>query len=82
MLARSARSLRKTLTGVRAFASGVPDVMVRARARNDPRERERDDDARGILRAVSRRRESDDDARDARRGRGVVRRRRVRRGRD
>ena len=35
MLARSARSLRKTLTGVRAFASGVPDVMVRARARND-----------------------------------------------
>ena len=30
MLSRSARSLRKHLTGVRAFASGsVPDVMVR-----------------------------------------------------
>jgi len=31
MLSRSSRSLRKALTGVRAFSSGVPDVMVRAR---------------------------------------------------
>ena len=29
MLLRRARQLRHTLTGVRAFASGVPETMVR-----------------------------------------------------
>jgi len=42
MLSRSARSLRKHLTGVRAFASGgVPDVMVRASSRSDSKMRRR-----------------------------------------
>jgi len=33
MLLRRARQLRHTLTGVRSFASGVPETMVRDDAR-------------------------------------------------
>lgn len=72
MLSRSSRSLRKALTGIRAFSSSVPDVMVRARRDGDARETS---SARreGWRRLIRRMRDSDSMTR-ARRTRARVRR--------